>query len=695
MSILHGSWLIKPNNKYLFIWGENWQTLGKEKFDLDSKDIYDYPFCLNQDSDLLSFLKNHHIDLSSMVSKKVDFNENWQSESILLPTQKRPKSKTVLPLLSKQILDQEINISSIILYPWKVQGLCLNKTEAVKFLSTIPLKEKQYLGADIKFLSHIYRWSLDLICRHKFLPNLTENNQSYWQPLLDSTIAQTLLAQFVQDFPPVCRSYEKEEDLKHNLIEPQEIILDFLANILDSQIRSFLDISIPPNPNLIIQPWLQSLQQENGIFKLKEQESKRLITALDNWTLPIQENLVTDNNKLGEKQYRTCFKLIPPSQGSINWGEQNWELIYGIQALDDPNFFISANEIWEEDKEEIIINSRSIENPQEILLKGLGLASHLYEPIAESLEESTPVLCIFNPIQVYEFIRSIAWQLQDKGCGVILPKGLGIDKDEKRLGVTIEAQVTEKKGERLSLQSLLKYNLKVAVGDKKLLKKEFENLLEQKSPIVEIDGEWLALQPADVKAAQDIFDKGNSQLKLTVEDALKLSSGNNDTIEKLPLIGFETSGILSELINNLNNNQKLKTIPTPSQFKGTLRPYQKHGFSWLSFLEKWNFGACLADDMGLGKTIQLIAFLTNLKKEKMLVSPVLIVCPTSVINNWQREIQKFAPILKTMIYHGEQRPKNKDFLKTVKKEELVITSYGLIYRDLATLKQIMAGYCLR
>jgi SNF2 family DNA or RNA helicase len=686
MSILHGSWLIKSEEKFLFIWGETWQALGKEKFDLEAKTIYEYPFLVNESEKLCSFFKNHQLDLFSIISPPIELSTRWQGESILLPTQKKPKSKTVLPILSEQMKGNNFKLNTVIFYPWEVKGFYLNATETVNLFQRIPLGEEDYLGADLKFWSHIYRWSLDLICRCKFLPILTKNNKSSWQPLLDSSLDQTRLAEFIQLIPSVCRSYAKDEE--DNFIEPQELILDFLGNILDTQLRLFLDVSLPSSSHITIQSWLQSLQEKKGICTMSEKENRRLVTALDNWTLPIQESLVSPHNQLAEKKYRTCFKLTPPSQANLNGGYHDWQIIYYIQALDDPDFLIPCEQIWPHLYEELIIDSRIIEKPQEILLKGLGLASRLYAPIAHSLEESTPQSCSLNPIQVYEFIRSIAWQLQDNGLGVILPNGLASGGKEKRLGVKIEAKVTPKKGERLSLKSLLKYNLTVAVGNKNLSKKEFNNLLEQKSPIVEIDGEWIALQPADVRAAQEILDQQNNQLNLTVEDALRLNSGHSETIAKLPLVGFEASGVLQELINNLNNNSNIEIIPTPSEFKGKLRPYQQRGFSWLSFLEKWNFGACLADDMGLGKTIQLIAFLVNLKQKKMLLKPTLIVCPTSIISNWEKEVKKFTPTLKTIIHHGDKRKKGNNFIKQVKAQELVITSYSLVYRDLSTLNNI-------
>ena len=101
-------------------------------------------------------------------------------------------------------------------------------------------------------------------------------------------------------------------------------------------------------------------------------------------------------------------------------------------------------------------------------------------------------------------------------------------------------------------------------------------------------------------------------------------------------------------------------------FSGTLRPYQVRGYSWLAFLRQWGLGACLADDMGLGKTIQTLALIQRdweqvegLEARK----PVLLVCPTSVINNWRKEAARFTPELSVMVHHGISRKKEEEFKK--------------------------------
>ena len=686
MSVLHGSFIIKKKEKYFFIWSENWHNINKAKYELDADCLYIYPFLLEDQQQLYSLFLKYKLH-DCLINHLDKLDQLWHWEMALFPSQKKPKSKTVVPLLFDQYVAITNKLSSVILYPWDIGGFKLNFDQLIKLLAKLPLNKVDYLGADLRFWSHIYRWCLDLISRHKFLPCIDEKNNTFWQPLLDSNTDQSRLADFIQTMPSVCRCYVEDEEA--STIPQEELILDFLATVLNIQIKQSLSAVAIPNGELMIQPWLECLNSEdNKTIELSNLDSKRLKIAFDNWTLPIQDSLITSDYQLIRKQYRICFKLQPPTNQVNQDNYDNWKLNYYLQAIDNPDFLLPTEKIWQHPYSQLEMENRVIDNPQEILLKGLGFAAKFYEPIAKSLDESMPNHCTLNAIEAYQFIRSAVWQLQDNGLGVILPEGLNSGADEKRLGVKIEAKVNLNKGERFNLTTLLNYNLKVAVGDKTLTKKEFQNLLAQKSPIVEVDGEWLALQPSDVNAAQDILDQAENNVNLTVEDALRLSTSNTETIAKLPVVAFESSGALADLINSISSNQQVETLKTPKQFQGTLRPYQELGFSWLYFLQKWNLGACLADDMGLGKTVQLIAFLLTLKQKKMLDEPTLIICPTSVLNNWEREISKFAPTLNVIVHHGDGRTKGREFIKQIKKIDVVITSYALVYRDFDTLNEL-------
>ena len=688
MSILHGSWILQSDNERLFIWGESWRSLVAVESNTNSEELSIHPFCLSQ-AELVSLLADYDFSWDEFFDREINDRDRWVEQSINIPSRKEGKRKPLQPIYSEKLTEDEIN--KIEFSPWQVQGFYLTNTEAVKFLSSLPLNYQQNssnsLGAELLFWTHVYRWSLDLIARKKFLPgiNLTSEGETYgiWQPLLDSQVDLTRLAKFSQLMPPACLAYQQK------LLQPQELLLQSLGTILDAQIRTWLDDSLSNTKAVTIQSWLRSLAEFDSRLETENKNSERLKNALYNWTLPVREYLVDRQNKnLGQNQYRACFFLQPPPKSSKNKEQSDWQLKYYLQALDNPDFVIDAATIWQHPGEQLSYRGRTITQPQETLLKGLGLATRIYNPIATSLQNAQPSECQLNPIQVYEFIRSIAWQLQDNGLGVKFPPGLSVGEGEQRLGIKITAEVQQKKKERLNLQSLLQYKLEVAVGDSTVSNREFKQLLAQKSPIVEVDGQWLVLQPADVKAAQAVLDKSNEQMNLSVEDALRLSTGNTNVLAKLPVVSFQATGILQELINNLTDNKSVKLIEDIKGFRGELRPYQARGVGWLAFLEKWGLGACLADDMGLGKTVQLIAMLLNLKQQDSLTKPTLLVCPTSVISNWEREVHKFAPTLKTLIHHGDKRKKGKTFAREVKDKQLVITSYSLVDRDLKTLEAL-------
>ena len=670
MTILHGNWIPHPDTGYFLIWGETWRSV--DAIALTQEETHLHPFCLDK-SELGAFLAEHRL------LTQLDINTQWRSHSITIPTYQIPRKKNhYLPLLSHQS-QLDVKAKALEMYPWRVEGISLTPRETIAFFPSLPLGslvENDPKGEDLTFWLHNYRWIVDLIARNKFLPYL--DNKDYWYPLLDSTTDQSRLAIALQVMPSVCLAYDSPDK--------QTLLLDFLGNILDAQVRELIEFPTNLSKDAKIYPWLQSLSENISILDWDNKAKQRLEMALYNWTFPLQNYLVNPhNNQLGKNQFRLCFTLEPPARDLREVGEGNWSLGYHLQALDNPDILVNAASIW---TEQITLKNRILEDPQETLLKGLGLAARLYTPIKQSLQESKPIQCPLDSIQVYEFLRSIIWQLQDVGLGVILPEGLTQGSKETRLGIKVEAEVTTKKGERLSLKSLLNYKLKLVIGEQTISKEDFEKVLAQKSPIVEINGQWLALQPTDVKAAQSILNQAHEQVNLSVEDALRINTGDTRTIAKLPVVGFEASGVLEQLLNNLTNNQAIAAITNPPGFKGELRAYQARGVGWLAFLEQWGLGACLADDMGLGKTPQLLAFLLHLKAEEMLVKPTLIICPTSVLNNWEREVQKFAPSLSTIIHHGDNRPKGKSFARVIKDKALVITSYPLLYRDASTLEAI-------
>ncbi|MFB8792093.1 MAG: DEAD/DEAH box helicase [Potamolinea sp.] len=705
MAILHGSWIPLASGGNLFIWGETWRTMASVGVS-KSIGISSHPFAMTQ-AELTSFLRSHNLSLGNFLetsgssgkakrSTQESKQHRWISQIISLPTQASVNNEPAYPLLSFKMPSPGTDSPALELQSWQVEGFSLAPLEAVKFLKALPLgsfkASDAYVGSELRFWSQVMRWSLDLLNRCKFLPGIYRQNNGHvvarWQPLLDSALDQARLEKFTQVMPSACRAYqalENEENSSPSPISPEELLLAFLSSTMDAQVRNWVKTQALPTAESPLQEWMGSLIATSGTLEASSDAVARLEAALRTWTTAVQQHLVAPMSQtLGENLFRTCFTLIPPI-----FGETNWRLEYGLQAVDNSEFVIDAKTIWSHPVEQFEYQGQTIAKPQETFLKGLGLAARLYPPIEPSLHERLPSVCELTPVDVYEFIKASAWRLQDSGLGIVLPPGLAPGAGAKRLGISIRAEAPQaNKKERLGLKSLLNFTWELAIGDKNISKQEFDRMMALKSPLVEVSGEWIALQPSEVRAAQAIFAASKEQMNLSVEDALRLSTGDTTTLEKLPVVNFEASGALQELITNLTGNQSINLIEIPAGFVGQLRPYQARGVSWLAFLERWGLGACLADDMGLGKTPQLIAFLLHLKEQNMLDSPTLVVCPTSVLGNWEREVKKFGPPLKTLVHHGDKRAKGKTFARIVKDQDLIITSYPLVFRDAATFQGV-------
>ncbi|MBD2136790.1 helicase [Anabaena sp. FACHB-1237] len=607
MTILHGTWVINRENQEnsgFFIWGEIWRSLENQQIKLDDEmnDIIEYPQGMSttelenwlQKSQLINLIKSH-ITQEKIFNLPSYFIEN-----------KTGKIAEIYPLNS--VVNPENNQEKY-LHPWKIPGFYIPAKLTTYFLTNLPLnpnsQQGELLGEDIKFWIHIARWSLDLIARGKFLPTIEKQKDdkfiSKWQAILDSSIDNQRLEKFAQKMPLACCSYQQNSNLAIELpILPRELIIDFLNPIIDSQIRIMINSESPIETKSIvslstsIQQWLLNLiNNTNTINHLDPIHGERLQTTLTAWMLPLESQLRETS------KFRTCLQLYPPTDT-----EKNWKLGYYLQAIDNSEFIIDAKTIWQHPIEELVYSDRSILQPQETFLRGLGLASRIYPIINQSLETETPEFCYLTPVEAYQFIKSIVWKLEDSGIGVILPSSL-MQKDgfANRLGLKLTSANNDQKQQSLGLQSLLNFEWQLTIGGQIISKKQFDKLVALNSPLVEINGEWVELRSQDIKTAQNFFVLRQEQMTLSLEDALRISTGDTQIIEKLPVVSFETSGILQELISTLTNNQEIQSLPTPVNFKGELRPYQQRGVGWLTFLEKWGLGACLADDMGLGKCV--------------------------------------------------------------------------------------------
>ncbi|MXV49618.1 DEAD/DEAH box helicase family protein [Pedobacter sp. HMF7647] len=179
------------------------------------------------------------------------------------------------------------------------------------------------------------------------------------------------------------------------------------------------------------------------------------------------------------------------------------------------------------------------------------------------------------------------------------------------------------------------------------------------------------------------FTEGTNSLKLQKHHIGLINDFANSELASITI---------DRKLQRLSDFNEIEDIGVPLRFKGTLRSYQKAGYNWFHFLRKYNFGGCLADDMGLGKTVQTLALLQKVKEENAGEhSPSLIIMPTSLVYNWQKEAEKFAPDLKVLAHTGSFR--NKDIERFID-YDVVFTTYGVVRVDIDLLKGLYFNYII-
>ena len=227
---------------------------------------------------------------------------------------------------------------------------------------------------------------------------------------------------------------------------------------------------------------------------------------------------------------------------------------------------------------------------------------------------------------------------------------------------------------KVGMDALLSFEPSILVGDLELTREELESLMSEAAGLSFIKGKWIEVDPTKLGQILAAYEKIGDSPDMTLAEAIRLQLG----IGKLPaavddsLVEVGNGSWLTGLRGRLTHPADLEDTDAGDGFKATLRPYQRHGLSWLRAVLQSGFGALLADDMGLGKTIQLLALLEYFRKNGG--AKALLVVPASLLGNWQKEAAKFTPELRVQLIHGGSREFSPD------DADLFVTTYGMVSR---------------
>jgi len=257
----------------------------------------------------------------------------------------------------------------------------------------------------------------------------------------------------------------------------------------------------------------------------------------------------------------------------------------------------------------------------------------------------------------------------------------------------VAVRVGEKKPSAVGMDALLDFSVAVALGDEKLTAAEVRQLLASSGGLVRLRGQWVELDRERLREVLAHWERVRREAKeggLSFLEGMRLLAGAARTEDDAAALAagegwsrVEAGVWLARTLEGLRGPAGLAATDPGADFRGTLRPYQKVGVSWLAFASSLRLGVCLADDMGLGKTIQVLGLLLVTRRARAGDPPHLLVAPASLLANWQAEIERFAPSLATLVAHPSTMPAREltelggaDLGST----DLVMTTYGTLAR---------------
>lgn len=527
---------------------------------------------------------------------------------------------------------------------------------------------------DLRALCRALKYTALITTRGVFIPGIKECGDtlcSVWKPLYLPKYQEERL-EFFSSLPDSLFAFSRRKSEGPSLPDVESCADSLIENLLDALIRESLAVSdtrgrLVDSDNTH-EVWMRSLGWPSGTLDRWDDKMDTLISHIDIWVGYIRSFT---------RQPWKFFLRIDELPCNEN-GERFWTLSWHLRSVRDPSLIIPAARVWSPGPAERSWFDTIDANPRKFMLQILGNISAFVPAIKRSLSERTPTECRLDLEELFNFLTYHAPAMMERGIDIRYPSGWGDFSNGPKLSVKGRARdpdgFTADGG--MSASDLMEVDWSVSLGDDVLTEDELKLLTELKTPLLELRGRWVLLSKKEISAIIEGIKKLPD--KITYREALLFTLKEN--IDGLPMAGIGGSQRFDAMQHMLRGRAALCEMPAAEGFNGKLRPYQGRGLSWLTRLANLGLGGCLADDMGLGKTVQSLALVHKLRNEGE-TRPALLVCPTSVMENWRLEAARFIPDEKIILHHGAKRLKGNKFVNAASDAALVISSYGLLQRN--------------
>ena len=498
------------------------------------------------------------------------------------------------------------------------------------------------------YMNKLTYFVMKLIEKLYFIPTVKRHGQMF-RIVYEPIISNQQLARIVNLF---------EENMPENLFikgeKPKNFVYEFIYNYLNYVLYKFLGIKA-----------YRFKDVKSGTYLIKDLEQRAVMKGQD-----LAENFAQWFDEL----YLGKYDVIP---------------FFKIEKIEDELFRLKVYIKNRKTDESVLIDKLYTDDEvfganssdiSRIVEKQLNYALRYMPELKELFEDEEKLALDLNLNEVYKIITQTAYYLQKAQIDVVLPDELvNVVVPRASINAKVKASRSADLADifnsntsgKISLDDILDFSYEIAIGNDKISLEEFNKMVENSTGLIKYKNKYVLVDKEESKKIFEQVAKANLKSMSRMELIHAAMSGQIDEYD------FDYDDAFARVIKDFT---KPVEVTVPKTLNGELRPYQQIGLKWLWTNVSKGFGACMADDMGLGKTIQVISLILKLKEEKSLTKPVLVICPTTLMGNWMKELQMFAPTLDAVVYHGAER--NLDV-----KHDVILTTYAIMRIDVEELKK--------
>jgi hypothetical protein len=560
-----------------------------------------------------------------------------------------------------------------------VPSIRLDPYGAAVWLSDTPGDDE--LSASLAWFARLSEFAIAHVTGGRLTPTIIEEGPftvARWKPVVDDDVQRTLAA-LDDAAPPVCRN-----GTRATVTEMHATLVDGLARSILHSVGWKPDLGRQRTAHLqALRAVFTSLARSDAVVRGGTPEFHHEVEAVRALLHRHGERLA------GRPVFAPRVRLAIPEDAG-----DPWEITLEVFDELDPGRWCTADDIWNGSGTALDLarNERHLPRLAALVTELATIVAQHIPGLADLAAEHEPCGVELDLAAADDFLDVAPHELARLGIAMIGPEHLVTARVAVR-GRATPAPVDDRRT-RFGVEAIVDWS--AVIDDTPISDVELARVEAAGARLLHTGHRWVRIDPAGLRRARTVLSEHRREhASLDAVALLRLASGSEATTatsrtgapsgvqvdERVDEHLDGSDGWVDDLLAGLPD-ERLEEVHEAGTFKGELRHYQRRGLAWMQFLARLGLGGCLADDMGLGKTATTLAHLVERP------GPHLVVCPLSVVHNWEAESARFTPSLRVVVHHGAERQRSGPALFGLDDADIVVTTYGLLARDLDALTPV-------